>query len=85
MAMEDAAVLAGEICNTADLETALASYAQRRKPRVEMVMRVSREVGEDGQRWSPLACWLRNRRLEREGRDVQKSLADLERLLSFSR
>ena len=84
MAMEDAAVLAEEICNTADLEISLSSYAQRRKPRVETVMRVSREVGEDGQRWSPLTCWLRNRRVEREGRDVEKSLARLERLLTFT-
>jgi 2-heptyl-3-hydroxy-4(1H)-quinolone synthase len=84
MAMEDAAVLAEEICNTGDAEIALANYAQRRKPRVETVMRVSREVGEDGQRWNPLSCWLRNRRVEREGRNVQKSLADLEQLLTFT-
>ena len=85
MAMEDAAVLAEEICNTAGLDEALGNYAQRRKPRVQTVMRISREVGEDGQAWNPLSCWLRNRRVEREGRDVEKSLADLERLLSFSR
>jgi 2-polyprenyl-6-methoxyphenol hydroxylase-like FAD-dependent oxidoreductase len=85
MAMEDAAVLAEEICNTENLDVALANYAQRRKPRVEAVVRISREVGEDGQKWNPLACWLRDRRVEREGRDVRKALADLERLLSFSR
>jgi len=85
MAMEDAAVLAEEISNTGDLEIALSNYAGRRKPRVQTVMRVSREVGEDGQKWNPVSCWLRNRRVEREGRDVQKSLADLERLLSFTR
>jgi 2-polyprenyl-6-methoxyphenol hydroxylase-like FAD-dependent oxidoreductase len=84
MAMEDAAVLADEICNTEDLEIALSNYAQRRKPRVETVMRISREVGEDGQRWNPLSCWLRNRRVEREGRNVEKSLADLEQLLTFT-
>jgi len=84
MAMEDAAVLADEICNTGNLEERLASYAKRRKPRVRAVMRISREVGEDGQKWSPLSCWLRNRRVERDGRDVEKSRADLERLLSFS-
>ena len=85
MAMEDAAVLAEELASGKEIEHALSSYAQRRKPRVQTVMRVSRQVGEDGQKWNPFSCWLRNRRVEREGRDVQKSLADLERLLSFSR
>jgi hypothetical protein len=46
-------------------------------------MKVSREVGADGQRAGRLACWLRNRRLARAGRDVEKSLADLERLLAY--
>jgi hypothetical protein len=47
-------------------------------------MRISREVGEEGQRTSALGCWLRNRRLERHGRDTERSLAELERLLAFS-
>jgi hypothetical protein len=47
-------------------------------------VRVSREVGKDGQRSNPLACWLRNRRVERDARDVAKSLAELERLLAFT-
>lgn len=88
MAMEDAAVLAQvlaeELASGAEIEHALGSYAKRRKPRVETVMRISREVGEDGQRTSTLGCWLRNRRIERAGRDVERSLAELERLLSFS-
>lgn len=84
MAMEDAAVLAEELASGAEIEHALGNYARRRKPRVETVMRVSREVGEDGQRTSALGCWLRNRRLERAGRDVEGSLAELERLLAFS-
>ena len=84
MAMEDAAVLAEELASGAEIEHALGKYAQRRKPRVETVMRVSREVGEDGQRTSALGCWLRNRRVERAGRDVERSLAELERLLAFS-
>jgi 2-polyprenyl-6-methoxyphenol hydroxylase-like FAD-dependent oxidoreductase len=84
MAMEDAAVLAAELASGAEIEHALANYARRRKPRVEAVMRISRSVGEDGQRSGPLACWLRNRRLEREGRDVEKAQAELERLLAFS-
>jgi len=48
------------------------------------VMRISREVGEDGQRSGALACWLRNRRVRRDGRKARKTLADLERLLAFS-
>ena len=88
MAMEDAAVLAEELAavlaDGAKIEDALKSYVRRRKPRVETVMRISREVGEDGQRSNPLACWLRNRRIAREARNVEKSLADLERLLAYS-
>lgn len=84
MAMEDAAVLAEELASGAEIEHALGNYAKRRKPRVETVMRISREVGRDGQRSNPVGCWLRNRRVEREGRDVERSLAELERLLAFS-
>jgi 2-polyprenyl-6-methoxyphenol hydroxylase-like FAD-dependent oxidoreductase len=84
MAMEDAAVLAEELASGAEIEHALGNYAKRRKPRVETVMRISREVGEDGQRTSALGCWLRNRRVERAGRDVERSLTELERLLAFS-
>jgi 2-polyprenyl-6-methoxyphenol hydroxylase-like FAD-dependent oxidoreductase len=84
MAMEDAAVLAEELAGSARIEDALKNYVRRRKPRVEMVMRVSRQVGEEGQRSNPLVCWLRNRRIEREGRDVAKAQAELERLLVFS-
>ena len=84
MAMEDAAVLAEELASGAEIEHALGNYANRRKARVEAVMRISREVGEDGQRSSALGCWLRNRRVERHGRDVKRSLAELERLLAFS-
>ena len=84
MAMEDAAVLAEELASGAEIEHALGNYAKRRKPRVQTVMRVSREVGEDGQRASALGCWLRNRRVEKAGRDVERSLAELEQLLAFS-
>ena len=84
MAMEDAAVLAEELATGAEIEHALGNYAKRRKPRVQAVMRISREVGEDGQRSSALGCWLRNRRVERDGRDVKRSLIELERLLAFS-
>ena len=84
MAMEDAAVLAEELAGAAEIEHALASYVERRRARVETVMRVSRELGEDGQRSGALACWLRNRRVRREGRNVEKAQADLERLLAFT-
>jgi 2-heptyl-3-hydroxy-4(1H)-quinolone synthase len=84
MAMEDAAVLAEELAGNGRIEDALGNYAMRRKPRVEAVMRISREVGHDGQRSSRLGCWLRNRRVTREGRDTAKAQAELERLLAFT-
>jgi 2-polyprenyl-6-methoxyphenol hydroxylase-like FAD-dependent oxidoreductase len=87
MAMEDAAVLAEEIASAQRgaqrLEHALENYIRRRKPRVDSVMRISREVGDAGQRSNPIACWIRNLRIHREGRDADKTLADLERLLAF--
>ena len=84
MAMEDAAVLAEELASGAEIEHALGNYARRRKPRVDTVVRISREVGEDGQRAFAPACWLRERRIEREARDVDKAQAELLRLLAFS-
>ena len=84
MAMEDAAVLAEELASGGEIEHALGNYAKRRKPRVQTVMRISREVGVDGQRSSAIGCWLRNRRVEKAGRDVERSLAELEQLLAFS-
>jgi 2-polyprenyl-6-methoxyphenol hydroxylase-like FAD-dependent oxidoreductase len=83
MAMEDAAVLAEELAGASGLETALEGYVRRRKPRVASVMAISREVGVDGQASNPVSCWLRNRRLRREARDVEKTHADLERLLAY--
>lgn len=87
MAMEDAAVLAQELAAARDgrqsLSEALARYAARRKPRVADVMRISREVGDEGQLTNPLACWLRNRRLRRAGRNVPRMLGELERLLAY--
>ena len=84
MAMEDAAVLAEELAGAAEIEHALANYVKRRKTRVETVMRISREVGEDGQRSGALACWLRNWRVRRDGRNVARTQGELERLLAFS-
>jgi 2-heptyl-3-hydroxy-4(1H)-quinolone synthase len=84
MAMEDAAVLAEELAGRGKIEDALANYVRRRKPRVETVMRISREVGGDGQRSGRLECWLRNRRIAREARDMKNAQAELERLLAFT-
>lgn len=84
MAMEDAAALAEELAAGGKIEDALARYVRRRQPRVRTVMQVSRAVGEDGQRSGALACWLRNRRVVRDGRDVARQQAELERLLAFT-
>jgi 2-polyprenyl-6-methoxyphenol hydroxylase-like FAD-dependent oxidoreductase len=46
MAMEDAFVLAELVEATADLESALATFAERRGPRVKWVQQQSRAVGE---------------------------------------
>ena len=46
MAMEDACVLAEELRAAATVESALASYVSRRKPRVEWVQHQSMAVGE---------------------------------------
>lgn len=87
MAMEDAAVLAEELASVQHgaqpLDEALQSYVRRRKPRVESVMRISREVGNVGQRSNPITCWFRNLRIHRAGRHADKAMADLERLLAF--
>jgi 2-polyprenyl-6-methoxyphenol hydroxylase-like FAD-dependent oxidoreductase len=83
MAMEDAAVLAEEIASASNMEISLDRYFKRRKPRVDTVLRVSRDVGEDGQKSGIIGCWLRNRRVERAGRDAAKTQSDLERLLAF--
>ena len=83
MAMEDAAVLAEEIASASNIEFSLEKYFKRRKPRVDTVVRVSRAVGEDGQKSGIIGCWLRNRRIERAGRDTAKTQADLEQLLAF--
>lgn len=86
MAMEDAAVLAEQLeavsRGTRPLEAALAGYATRRARRVETIVRLSRVVGEEGQLTGRLACWLRNRRIRREGRRTAEAEDALERLLA---
>ena len=74
---------AEELASSSDIESSLSSYVRRRKARVETIMRVSRDVGTDGQLSGMIECWLRNRRARRAGRDKARMLADLERLLAF--
>ena len=87
MAMEDAAVLADELSKAARGETpvpqALTRYVARRRQRVETIVRLSRQIGEEGQLTGALACWLRNRRIRREGRSPERTRAALERLLAW--
>jgi 2-polyprenyl-6-methoxyphenol hydroxylase-like FAD-dependent oxidoreductase len=83
MAMEDAAVLAEELGSSSSIEDSLKSYARRRKPRVETIVRVSRAVGTEGQMSGMIGCWLRERRVRRAGQDRGRMLAELERLLAF--
>jgi 2-polyprenyl-6-methoxyphenol hydroxylase-like FAD-dependent oxidoreductase len=83
MAMEDAAVLAEELASSSDVENSLKRYVERRKPRVETIVRVSREVGTEGQMSGMIECWLRERRVRRAGQDRGRMLAELERLLAF--
>ena len=87
MAMEDAAVLAEELSRAArgelDVPRALTSYVARRRRRVETIVRLSRQIGEEGQLTGRLACWLRNRRIRREGRSSARTRAVLERLLAW--
>lgn len=87
MAMEDAAVLAEELTRAArdetDVPRALQSYVARRRQRVGAIVRLSRQIGEEGQLAGTLACWLRNRRIRREGRSTERAQAALERLLAW--
>jgi len=46
-------------------------------------VRLSRQIGEEGQLTGALACWLRNRRVSREGRSSERTRAALERLLAW--
>jgi len=88
MAMEGAAVLAEELHGaSADgrPEAALARYERRRRPRVEAVARLSRRIIEQGQLSNPVSCWLRNRRIRRDGRDPDRVQASLAELLQWPR
>jgi 2-polyprenyl-6-methoxyphenol hydroxylase-like FAD-dependent oxidoreductase len=87
MAMEDAVVLAEELARARrgeqSVPTALMRYVARRERRVETIVQLSRQIGEEGQLSGALACWLRNRRVKREGREPERIEASLERLLAW--
>jgi 2-heptyl-3-hydroxy-4(1H)-quinolone synthase len=87
MAMEGAAVLAEELAladrGDKTLAQALAAYTRRRRPRVDSIAQLSRAVIERGQLTNPVSCWLRDRRIRREGRSVERVEATLERLLAW--
>ena len=87
MAMEDAAVLAGELMRAdrgdKDVPAALAAYVARRQQRVDTIVRLSRQIGEEGQLTGVLACWLRNRRILRAARATERVQASLEGLLAW--
>jgi 2-polyprenyl-6-methoxyphenol hydroxylase-like FAD-dependent oxidoreductase len=87
MAMEGAAVLAEELVGAdrgdKSLAAALGDYARRRRPRVDTIARVSRAVIERGQLTNPVSCWLRDRRIRREGGSVADVESALESLLTW--
>jgi 2-polyprenyl-6-methoxyphenol hydroxylase-like FAD-dependent oxidoreductase len=63
MAMEDAFVLAEELCSADSVECALASYVRRRRPRANWVQEQSRIAAES---WV-LPTAIRNETLRRRG------------------
>ena len=89
MAMEGAAVLAEELAGASsgarEPSAALARYERRRRPRVEAVGRLSRRIIEQSQLVNPVRCWLRDRRIRRDGLDVERSRAALTELLRWPR
>ena len=80
MAMEDAAVLAEELASGA-LSSALATTGGASRASRRCASRAT--VGTTGSAPTRVLA-ARNRRIERDGRDVERSLAELERLLAYS-
>jgi 2-polyprenyl-6-methoxyphenol hydroxylase-like FAD-dependent oxidoreductase len=89
MAMEGAAILAEELAAASagarTPEAGLARYEERRRSRVEAVSLLSRRIIAQGQLSNPVRCWLRNRRIRREGRDVARVQASLAEMLRWPR
>jgi 2-polyprenyl-6-methoxyphenol hydroxylase-like FAD-dependent oxidoreductase len=87
MAMEGAAVLAEELAwadrGDKTLAHALTDYAGRRRSRVDTIARLSRAVIERGQLTNPVSCWLRDRRIQREGRSIEQTESTLAELLAW--
>ena len=87
MAMEGAAVLAEELAladrGDKTLAQGLLDYTRRRRPRVDTIAQLSRAIIERGQLTNPVSCWLRDRRIRREGRSVERMEATLEHLLAW--
>jgi FAD-dependent urate hydroxylase len=69
MAMEDACVLAEELRASATVESALVSYVDRRKPRVEWVQRQSMAVGDI----LKMSSAVRNPRMREAGDQMMQS------------
>ena len=69
MAMEDACVLAEELLAQATVESALASYVNRRKPRVEWVQLQSMAVGES----LTMPSAVRNAALRERGTEAMRA------------
>jgi 2-polyprenyl-6-methoxyphenol hydroxylase-like FAD-dependent oxidoreductase len=59
-AIEDAVVLADQLAAGRDPQAALASYETIRRPRAELVLKLSRRVDKIAQLANPVACRLRN-------------------------
>jgi 2-polyprenyl-6-methoxyphenol hydroxylase-like FAD-dependent oxidoreductase len=59
-AIEDAVVLADQLAAGRDPQAALASYEAIRRPRAELVLKLSRRVDKVAQLANPVACRLRN-------------------------
>jgi 2-polyprenyl-6-methoxyphenol hydroxylase-like FAD-dependent oxidoreductase len=59
-AIEDAVVLADQLAGGQDLQAALASYESIRRPRAELVLKLSRRADNVAQLANPVACRLRN-------------------------
>jgi 2-polyprenyl-6-methoxyphenol hydroxylase-like FAD-dependent oxidoreductase len=59
-AIEDAVVLADRLAHNDELPTALAEYEAIRRPRAELVLKMSRRLDKAGQLASPLGCRFRN-------------------------
>lgn len=60
MAIEDAVVLARELVAHHDVATALRTYEQRRRPRVDAIQRGARRLGAVAHWRSPVATWARD-------------------------